>query len=95
MGVVQPMTLQLFLYLQLLDLLTTVLGFKLGAVESSPFIRLLMHAGPVTGVALSKVLALGVGMICVYTRRYRPLHWITAVSGLVVAWNLSVILATV
>jgi hypothetical protein len=50
---------QAFLYLQLLDLLTTLLGFRLGAAEASPFIRLIMHAGPVTGVIASKVLALG------------------------------------
>jgi len=28
-----------------------------------------MHAGPVMGVALSKVVALGIGGICVWTRR--------------------------
>ena len=37
---------QVFIYLQLLDLLTTLLGFRLGAAEASPFIRLMMHAGP-------------------------------------------------
>ena len=33
---------QVFVYLQLLDLLTTLLGLRLGAVEASPFVRLLM-----------------------------------------------------
>ena len=41
---------QVFIYLQLLDLLTSLLGFRMGAVEASPFIRLLMHAGPTAGV---------------------------------------------
>ena len=40
---------QIFIYLQLLDLLTTLVGFKLGAREASPFIRMLMHAGPAAG----------------------------------------------
>ena len=52
---------QVFVGLQLLDLLTTLVGFKLGAAEASPFIRILMHAGPATGVVLSKVLALALG----------------------------------
>ena len=56
-------TIQIFIYLQLLDVLTTLVGFKLGATEASPFIRVLMHAGPVAGVIASKVLALGVGAI--------------------------------
>ena len=30
---------QIFVYLQLLDLLTTMVGFRLGAVEASPFIN--------------------------------------------------------
>ena len=51
---------QIFIYLQLLDLLTTLVGFKLGAGEASPFIRVLMHAGPATGVIVSKVLVLKV-----------------------------------
>jgi hypothetical protein len=29
---------QVFIYLQLLDVLTTLVGFKLGAAEASPFI---------------------------------------------------------
>ena len=43
-------TIQVFVGLQLLDLLTTLLGFKLGAAEASPFIRMLMNAGPTAGV---------------------------------------------
>ena len=43
---------QVFIYLQLLDLLTTLIGLRLGAAEASPFIRVLMHVGPVAGVAL-------------------------------------------
>src|ERR1039458_4710406 len=42
-------TYQIFIYLQLLDLLTTLLGFRLGAAEASPFVRLMMHAGAFNG----------------------------------------------
>ena len=86
-----PMT-QIFIYLQLLDLLTTLVGFKLGAAEASPFIRALMHTGPIAGVALSKVLALGIGGICVYSNRPHLVKWITYWYGGLVVWNLMVML---
>lgn len=88
-----PIT-QIFIYLQLLDLLTTLVGFKLGATEASPFIRTLMHAGPVLGVAVSKLLALGIGALCIYARRPRLIRWATYWYGGLVVWNLVVMLNT-
>ena len=86
-------TVQVFIYLQLLDLLTTLVGFKLGAAEASPFIRMLMHAGPAVGVIASKILALGLGAICIYTRKHHLIRWITYWYGGLVVWNLMVLLA--
>jgi hypothetical protein len=86
-------TVQIFIYLQLLDVLTTLVGFKLGAAEASPFIRVLMHAGPAAGVVASKVLALGLGAVCVYTRKHHWMRWITYWYGGLVVWNLMVLLA--
>lgn len=83
----------LFVYMQLLDLLTTLVGFKLGAAELSPFIRSLMHVGPVLGVALSKLLALGLGAWCVYTNKRHVIRWITYWYAGLVVWNLMVMLA--
>jgi hypothetical protein len=84
---------QVFIYLQLLDLLTTLVGFKLGASEASPFIRMLMHAGPATGVAASKIVALGLGGLCVYLKKQHLIRWATYwYSGLVV-WNLMIMLS--
>ena len=83
---------QVFIYLQLLDLLTTLVGFKIGAGEASPFIRMLMQVGPITGVLLSKVLALGLGAFCVWANKAHVVRWITYwYSGLIV-WNLMVML---
>jgi hypothetical protein len=84
---------QIFIYLQLLDLLTTLVGFKLGASEASPFIRMLMHAGPVAGVAASKLLALGLGALCVYTKRQHLVRWATYWYAALVVWNLMVMLS--
>ena len=84
---------QVFIYLQLLDLLTTLVGFRIGAGEASPFIRMLMHAGPAVGVLVSKVLALGLGAICVHAKKFNLIRFATYWYGGLVAWNLMVILA--
>ena len=81
-----------FIYLQLLDLLTTLVGFRLGATEASPFIRLFMHAGPALGIFASKAVALALGAFCVYIRKNHLIRWATYwYSGLVV-WNLMIVL---
>ena len=85
---------QVFVYLQLLDLLTTLVGFKLGASEASPFIRMLMHAGPATGVLASKVLSLGLGAICIYYKKNHLIRWISYWYGGLIVWNLMVLLAS-
>ncbi len=86
-------TIQWFLYLQVLDFLTTLLGFRVGAVEASPFIRLLMHAGPMVGVFLSKLLALTLAAFCLYFRKRHLVNWVTWWYAALVIWNLLVILA--
>ena len=62
----------------------------MGASEASPFIRTLMHAGPATGVVLSKVVALGIGGLCVWANRI--IKWITYWYGGLVVWNLMIML---
>jgi hypothetical protein len=85
------MLVQIFIYLQLLDFITTILGMRLGAAEASPFIRMLAHLGPSLGVALSKVLALGLGAVCVWLKKDRILNWINYWYAALVVWNLCVI----
>ena len=84
---------QIFVYLQLLDLLTTLVGFRMGAGEASPFIRMLMHVGPAVGVVASKVLALGIGALCVAVNRAYLIRWISYWYGGLIIWNLMVMLA--
>jgi hypothetical protein len=84
---------QIFVYLQVLDLLTTLVGFRLGAVEASPFIRLLMHLGPAMGVAISKLVALGVGALCIYFKRKHLIRWASYWYCGLVVWNLMILLA--
>ena len=84
---------QVFVYLQLLDLITTLLGLRLGAAEASPFVRLLMHAGPAVGITASKILALALGAFCVYTRRLGLIRLASYWYGGLVAWNLIILVS--
>lgn len=82
----------IFVYLQLLDFLTTVAGFRLGAHEASPFIAKLIHASsPVMGLAASKVLGLAMGGVCVATNKLRLVGWINYWYAGLIVWNLSII----
>jgi hypothetical protein len=87
------LAIQVFLYLQLLDLLTTLVGLKLGAGEASPFVRLLIQAGPTAGVLLSKMVALSLGAACVALHRVHLIRWICYWYAGLVVWNLFVILS--
>jgi len=84
---------QVFVYLQVLDFLTTMVGFKLGASEASPFIVKLIHAtSPVIGVAASKLAGLAIGGLCIATNRARLLTWANYWYAALVVWNLAMIL---
>jgi len=83
---------QVFIYLQVLDFLTTMVGFKIGASEASPFIVKLIHlSSPAVGVAASKMVALAIAGVCVATGRVRMLSWANYWYAALVVWNLSMI----
>ena len=84
---------QVFLYLQVLDFLTTLVGLKLGISEASPFIRSLMHLGPSVAVAASKIVAIGLAGLCVSLNRTYLVRWINYWYAAVIVWNLCNILA--
>ena len=86
------LSLQVFIYLQVLDLTTTCLGFRLGLGEASPFVRMLMHIGPVEGVLLSKIGALLLGAYCVWRKRFGVIHLINYWYAALVMWNMALIL---
>lgn len=86
------LSIQLFIYLQMLDFVTTMIGFKLGASEASPFIVNLIHAtSPAVGVGLSKLVGLGIGALCVATHRSRLVTWINYWYAGLIVWNLATI----
>src|SRR5690349_4535560 len=83
---------QFFVYLQVLDLLTTLVGLKFGVGEASPFVRWLMAWGPTAGVAASKVLAIGLAGVCIFVQKQHLVRWITYWYAGLVVWNLCIIL---
>ena len=85
---------QMFLYLQVLDLFTTLIGFKLGLAEASPFIRVLLQFGPMPALLLSKAAAMALAGACIAMRKQHLLRWITYWYAGLVAWNLCTILAS-
>ena len=85
------LSLQVFLYLQVLDFLTTWVGFRLGLEEASPFIQILMQIGPVEGVLFSKAIALLLGAFCVWRAKFHVIQWINYWYAGLVIWNLALI----
>jgi len=82
----------IFVYLQILDVLSTLIGFSLGNTEASPFVRLLVRFGPVAGLMLSKVVALGLVVACFMLKRMRMIRFINYWYAGLIVWNLFVVL---
>jgi hypothetical protein len=79
----------IFVYLQLLDFLTTVVALKIGFVESSPFIRWLMSSNYTIGLAESKVIAIALAVLCILIRKGFLVRWINRWYAALVVWNLA------
>ena len=81
-----------FVVLQSLDVLTTLMGLKMGAVESSTFIGGVMaRFGAVSGLLVSKLIA---SLILVGAMRLGRSHLIVFVNcwfTCIVSWNLLMI----
>ena len=84
---------QMFLYLQVLDFFTTLIGFRMGLTEASPFIRALLQFGPLIALLLAKLLAVALAGLCITMHKHHLIRWITYWYAGLVAWNLCSILA--
>lgn len=79
-----------FVYLQLLDVLTTLAFLLNGVAESNPVVRWAMSAAPnpVTGLVLIKVAAIVMGVYCVASARQKLLRKVNIFFAGLVAYNL-------
>jgi len=86
------LSLEIFLFLQLMDVLTTWLGLRLHCAEASPFIRYLMHLGTVMGLLGAKLIAILLGGFCVWRQRFRVIQMVNYFFAALVTWNLAILL---
>ena len=82
---------QIFIYLQLLDAVTTWIGFQIGLAEASPFVQFLMRGGTLLGLLGSKFIAAAIGGYCVWRDRYKVISLINYWYAGIVIWNLALI----
>ena len=83
-----------FFSLQALDVVTTMLGIRLGAGEASFFVGRLMKLGTLEGLLLSKIFA--IILVCLALKFHRPRvivflnYWFAAL----ITWNLVTIITS-
>jgi hypothetical protein len=87
-------SLGIFLALQILDILTTLLGLQLGAAEASVFLHRLMHMGPLAALLLAKIFAVALVAMAMRMKRPRVVVFLNYWFAVVVTWNLGTILIT-
>ncbi len=81
-----------FVALQVLDILTTLLGLQMGAQEASIFLARLMHLGPVAALLLAKIFAVALVAMALRMKRPRVVVFLNYWFAVIVTWNLGNIL---
>jgi len=83
----------LFIYLQLLDFLTTILFMKLGLAEASWLVAALIRWSPIVGVMAAKAGTIILALIAVRLHKDRVMRLANFGYGGVVVWNLVCMIA--
>lgn len=83
-------SLVLFTYLQLLDLLTTVVFILHGVKEANPLVNFALTAAPtpLLGLVMIKTAALALGVYCCLRGRQKLLVRMNIFFAALVSWNL-------
>jgi hypothetical protein len=81
-----------FFSLQALDVITTLLGLRVGARESSFFVGQLMHFGPLEALLISKTFAVLLAAAAFRFRRQRFIVFLNYWFAVVITWNLITII---
>ncbi len=79
-----------FIYLQLLDVLTTVAFMMQGVGEGNPVVRWAMRAmeNPFGGLFLLKAAGVGLAILCIYRSREKLLQRVNVLFAAVIVYNL-------
>lgn len=88
-------SLAIFFSLQALDVLTTLIGLRLGASEGSLFVGRLISLGPLAGLLLAKCFAVLLAMAAIRFKRQRIIVFLNYWFAAVVTWNLATIVWSV
>lgn len=89
----QRPSLTVFVFLQVLDILTTLIGLRLGAGEASAFVGSLMHLGVVPGLMISKILAVILVLFALRRKKTQIVVLANIWFAGLVTWNLVLILS--
>jgi hypothetical protein len=87
-------SLTVFFSLQALDLITTLIGLRVGAQEGSYFVSRLMHLGTLEALLISKTFAILLGMLALRMKRPRVVVFLNYLFCVIVTWNLGMIIYT-
>jgi hypothetical protein len=85
-------SLTVFIALQVLDVITTLLGLQMGAQEGSMFLGRLMRAGPVAALLIAKIIAVLLVAMAMKFKRPRVVVFLNYWFAALVSWNLVIIL---
>ena len=80
--------LSIFIYLQVLDLLTTILFLKLGLGEASWVVAALVRWSPILGVMAAKLGTILLALLAVRYQKHRVVQLANVGYSGVVVWNL-------
>ena len=83
-----------FVYLQLLDILTTLAFLMNGGKEANPLVRLAIQASPtpMLGLVIMKIFAVCLAVYCLRNSRLRLLARVNLFFAALVTWNLVVLI---
>jgi hypothetical protein len=84
-----------YIYLQSLDALTTIFFLRSGLGEANPLLRKFIEvcSSQVFGIAVFKLLALGLGLYCWRVKRHKTLVRANVFYALLIGWNLLALIA--
>ena len=85
-------SLTVFVALQVLDMLSTLLGLQMGAREASLFLGHLMKVGPIAALLIAKIIAVLLVALAMRYKRPRLVVFLNYWFAAVVTWNLGMIL---
>ena len=80
-----------FVALQLLDVLTTMLGLRVGAHEGNYLVAQFMHWGPALGLLIAKFLGFVLLLLAFAVGKLRLLRLLNLWFLCIVGWNLAII----